>query len=112
MLNIGDKIVELRKCKNWPQSDLAKAANTFRDIIGKYEWNENSPSIEMALKIAKAIDIPVDYLIGGSKHTHYDNDTIKRVEELQVLGNGTKSVIFNLIDAYIRDAKARIAYTH
>lgn len=112
MLNIGDRITELRKAKNWSQTDLAKAIEASRDIIGKYERNENSPSIEMALKIAKIFDVPVDYLLGEGKHAHYDNDTIKRIEEIQVLDSSTRSVLFNLIDTYIRDAKARKAYAH
>lgn len=66
----------------------------------------------MALKIAKVFDVPVDYLLGEGKHAHYDNDTIKRIEEIQVLDSSTRSVLFNLIDTYIRDAKARKAYTH
>jgi transcriptional regulator with XRE-family HTH domain len=112
MLNIGDKITELRKAKSWSQSDLAKAIEASRDIIGKYERNENSPSVEMALKIAKIFDVPVDYLLGEGKHAHYDNDTIKRIEEIQVLDSGTRSVLYNLIGTYIRDAKARKAYAH
>ena len=44
------------------------------------------------------------------KHTAYDNDTVKRIEEIQVLDSNTKSILFNLIDTYIRDAKARKAY--
>lgn len=110
MLNIGDKIIELRKRNNWSQSELAKAIEASRDIIGKYERNENSPSIEMAFKIAKVFDVPVDYLLGEGKYANYDNDTIKRIEEIQVLEGSTKSILFNLIDTYIRDAKARIAY--
>jgi hypothetical protein len=38
------------------------------------------------------------------------NDTVKRIEEIQALDGNTKSVLFNLIDTYIRDAKARVAY--
>lgn len=110
MLNIGDKIIELRKRKNWSQRELAKAIEASRDIIGKYERNENSPSIEMAFKIAKVFDVPVDYLLGEGKHSTYDNNTVKRIEEIQVLDGNTKSVLFNLIDTYIRDAKARVAY--
>jgi len=110
MVNIGDKISELRKRKNWSQTDLAKAIEASRDIIGKYERNENSPSIEMALKIAKVFDVPVDYLLGEGKHAAYDKDTIKRLEEIEALDNGTKTVIFNVIDTYLRDFKARRAY--
>ena len=111
MLDIGSKITELRKLKAWSQSDLAKAIEASRDIIGKYERNENSPSIEMALKIAKVFDVPVDYLLGEGKHAAYDKDTVKRLEDIEVLDKDTKAVLFNIIDTYLRDAKARKAYT-
>lgn len=112
MLNIGDKITELRKKKGWSQSDLAKAIEASRDIIGKYERNENSPSIEMALKIAKAFDVPVDYLLGEGTHAQYDKETVKRIEAIEDLDPNTKTVVFNVIDTYLRDALARKAYAH
>jgi hypothetical protein len=55
-------------------------------------------------------DVPVDYLLGEGKHATYDNETIKRIEEIHTLDGGTKSILFNLIDTYRRDAKARRAY--
>ena len=112
MLNIGDKITELRKKKSWSQSDLAKAIDASRDIIGKYERNENLPSIEMALKIAKAFDVPVDYLLGEGTHAQYDKETVKRIEAIEDLDSNTKTVVFNVIDTYLRDALARKAYAH
>lgn len=110
MLDIGNKIIELRKAKDWSQAELAKAVEASRDIIGKYERNENSPSVEMALKIAKVFDVPVDYLLREGKHASYDRDTVKRLEDIQTLDGSTKSVLFNIIDTYLRDAKARKAY--
>jgi transcriptional regulator with XRE-family HTH domain len=112
MLDIGSKITEFRKRKNWSQADLAKAVEASRDIIGKYERNENSPSVEMALKIARVFDVPVDYLLGEGKHAAYDKETIKRLEDIETLDNPTKSVLFNIIDTFLRDAKARKAYAH
>jgi hypothetical protein len=53
--------------------------------------------------------VPVDYFLGEGKHSTYDND-LKRIEEIQVLRGNTTSVLFNLIDTYIRDVKARLAY--
>ena len=77
MLNIGNKIIELRKAKGWSQAQLAEAINASRDIIGKYERNDNLPSIEMALKIAHIFDVSVDYLLGEGKHASFDKDTLK-----------------------------------
>lgn len=110
MVNIGEKITELRRRKNWSQADLAKAIEASRDIIGKYERNENSPSIEMAVKIARAFDVPLDYLLGEGKHAAYDKETVKRLEDIETLDLGTKSVLFNVIDTFLRDYKARRAY--
>lgn len=101
MLNIGDKIAELRKRKNWSQADLAKAVEASRDIIGKYERNENLPSLEMALRIAKAFDVSVDFLIGQGVHAAYDKETMKRMEQVQKLSEKDKEHVYALLDAFL-----------
>ena len=47
---------------------------------------------------------------GEGKHASYDNETVKRLEDIQTLDGSTKSVLFNIIDTFLRDAKARKAY--
>ena len=75
----------------------SQTCSSSRDIIGKYERNENSPSIEMALKIAKAFDVPVDYLLGEGKHACIllKGNRNKRIEEIEAMDDKTKSVLFN-----------------
>ena len=46
------------------------------------------------------------------KHAAYDNETVKRLEDIETLDGSTKSVLFNIIDTFLRDAKARKAYAH
>lgn len=111
MLNIGSKITELRKQNKWSQSDLAKAVNASRDIIGKYERNENAPSIEMAQKIADVFGVTVDYLLGKSAIAKYNQNDIKRLEGIEKLDPDTKSKLYFVIDTFLRDAKARQAYS-
>jgi DNA-binding XRE family transcriptional regulator len=111
MLNIGSKITELRKAKKWSQNDLAQAVGASRDIIGKCERNDNLPSIEMALKLAKVFDVSVDYLLGEGQHASYDKETIKRLQDIENLDNDTKKTIFQVIDTFLRDSKARMAYS-
>nr|WP_260607625.1 hypothetical protein [Chitinophaga polysaccharea] len=64
----------------------------------------------MAAKIARAFDVTVDYLIGEGKHASYDKETIKRIEEIEAIDPNTKTILFNIIDTYLRDYKARKAY--
>jgi DNA-binding XRE family transcriptional regulator len=65
-MNIGDKITTLRKQKDMSQIDLGKAVGVSREIIGRYERNEVLPSIEVAAKIANALEVSLDYLAGNT----------------------------------------------
>jgi len=110
MLNIGSKITLLRKEKGWSQGDLAEQIVASREIIGKYERNENSPSLEMALKMAKAFDVTVDFLLGEGEYSSYDKDTVERLKDIQKMDSNTKSVLFNVIDTYIQNFKTKQAF--
>jgi len=111
MLNIGSKISFLRKGKGWSQGDLAEQISASREIIGKYERNENSPSLEMALKMAKAFGVTVDFLLGEGEFSSYDQDTIERINSIRKMDTHTKSVLFNVIDTYIQNFKTKQALT-
>jgi len=111
MLNIWSKITELRKQNKWSQADLAKAVNASRDIIGKYERNENAPSIEMAQKIADVFGVTVDYLLGISAFVKFNQNDIKRLEDIEKLDSDTKSKLYFVIDTFLMDAKVRQAYS-
>jgi transcriptional regulator with XRE-family HTH domain len=109
-LNIGSKISHLRKEKSWSQGDLAQKIEASREIIGKYERNENLPSIEMTLKMAKAFGVTVDYLLGEGEYSSYDKDTVDRLKSIQKMDANTKSVLFNVIDTYIQNFKTKQAF--
>jgi len=109
-LNIGSKISTLRKEKKWSQGDLAGQIEASREIIGKYERNENLPSIEMTLKMAKAFGVTVDFLLGEGEYAAYDKDTIDRLKNIQKMDTDTKGVLFNVIDTYIQNFKTKQAF--
>ena len=110
-LNIGERITALRKQKGWSQTDLAKTIEASRDMIGKYERNDNLPSIEVAFKLADIFGISVDYLLGKGQHASYDKETIKRLEDIENLDPETRKTLFQVIDTFLRDSKARVAYS-
>lgn len=111
MLNIGNKITELRKAKGWSQAELAEAVEASRDIIGKYERNDNLPSIEMAIKLAQVFDVSLDFLMGIGKHASFDKRMLRRFEDIENLDNSTRNTLYTIIDIFLRDAKARKAYS-
>ena len=84
--------------------------DTSYTVIGKYERNDNLPSIEVAFKLADVFDVSVDYLLGKGQHASYDNDTIRRLQDIENLDSDTKKTLFSIIDTFLRDSKARAAY--
>lgn len=110
MLNIGERITQLRKQKNISQAELADRANVSRTIIGNYERNTNTPSIEVLLKIAKVFDVSVDFLIGEGELSSFDKELLKRIEDIEKLDPDTKQHLFFLIDNVIQNFKTKKAF--
>jgi transcriptional regulator with XRE-family HTH domain len=109
-MNTGKIIADLRDAKGWSQTDLADKSGVSRVMIGKYEREEAVPSIDAAKKIADALEVSLDYLVGEGINSKLDKKTLKRLEELELLEEDKKHTLFDLIDTYIRDFKARKAY--
>lgn len=111
MVSIGERIVQLRKAKNWSQDELAKEVQSSRVMIGKYERGDNLPSIEVIVKLAKAFDVSVDFLLGEGLNATYDKEMVKRLDELESLPADEKQRIFHYMDLIIRDYKTKKTYT-
>lgn len=110
MVDISNKMILLRKQKGLSQTDLAKVVGCSREIISKYEKDNVMPSIEMAKKIADALEVSLDYLVGEGQNATFDKKTMQRLHEMEVLSDKDKEKIFDFIDMVLRDAKARKAY--
>lgn len=111
MLDIGSKIIELRKSKKMTQDALANAVGTSRIMIGNYERNENMPSIEIIVKIAKLFDVSVDFMVGESSRISYDKEMLVRLENMEQLPEDKKQNIFEYIDLVIRDHRTKQAHS-
>lgn len=111
-MNLGDKIIALRKQKSISQTDLAKAVNVSREIIGRYERGDALPSIEVAAKIADVLEVSLDYLAGNSKQAAVDKKTMKLIHDIEDLEPSIKDKLIFLANAVIRDAKTGKAYAH
>lgn len=111
-MTLGQHIVTLRKTRGFSQSELGKKVGTSGDIIGRYERDEVKPSIEVSIKIADALEVSIDFLVGKTDF-ELDNDTLKRIQDVSTLPADEKKQVFMVIDALIRDFKTRKAYaTH
>lgn len=95
----------VRAEKGLKREDLAKMIGTSAAIIGRYERNERTPSIEVAKKIAQALDVSLDYLTGDSSVLVQDKKMVYRLEELQKVNPADKDRILYILDVMIKDAQ-------
>jgi transcriptional regulator with XRE-family HTH domain len=111
MINIGERITQLRKAKNWSQDELAKAIEASRVMIGKYERGDNMPSIDVIARLAKTFGVSADFLLGEGINASYDKEMVKRLDDMEHLPAQEKQRIFHYMDLIIRDYKTQQAYS-
>lgn len=64
MINLGNKLKELRTAENLTQTALAEKLNISRVNYTRYETNASRPDFETLIAIADFYDISLDELFG------------------------------------------------
>jgi len=108
-MTFGENIVVARKKKGLSQEELAKKAGTIAVTVGRYERGEIKPSIDMAAKIAEILDVSLDYLVGTTDGIP-EKSMVKKINDIQKLPEEDKACVLKMIDAFLRDNKAKQAY--
>ncbi|SEL95904.1 DNA-binding protein [Parapedobacter koreensis] len=53
------------------------------------------------------LGVTLDYLVKDGEYEHIDNETLKRLKEVQGLDSDTRAHVFATIDAFIKAAKLK-----
>lgn len=109
IMSLSDNMLLIRKKKGLSQADLGKMIGTSGDVIGRYERGDISPSVEVVSKIADALEVSVDYLLGKT-NMEMDKQALKRLEDISNLPDESKRFVLNLIDMALRDFKVKKAH--
>lgn len=104
-MNIGNKISTLRKEKGLSRDAIGKMVGTSGAVIGRYEREEITPSIEVAAKIANALDVSLDYLTGGTSIVVKDKKMLYRLELLQKVSKKERDTILHVMDSLLQTAQ-------
>jgi transcriptional regulator with XRE-family HTH domain len=111
MASIGSRIAQIRKEHKFSQASLAEHVGVSKEAIGKYERNESLPSVETAKKMAEVLDVSLDYLVSENARLSIDSSLLKRLNAIEELTTQDKGHLLAIVDAFIRDAKTRLAYS-
>ena len=108
-MDLGKKILDLRKEKRMSRERLGEIIGTSGAIIGRYERNERTPSVDIARKIANALGVSLDYLVGNTEFL-LDKDIVKKIQDIQKLPKDDKNHLFYLLDCVLQNVKAKQAF--
>lgn len=108
-MDFGKKLLELRKEKGLNREALAKMIGTSGAIIGKYERNERTPSVEIAKNIAQALDVSLDFMVGNTDLI-LDPAIIQKIQEIQLLPDVDRDHLLYLMDNILQNVKAKKAF--
>lgn len=78
-----EKIKELAKQRGWSLQKVAEEAGIGINSI--YRWNKKVPSTKSLTKVAKVLNVSVDYLLGKDEHKdHYYDLTDKEKNDIGI----------------------------
>ncbi len=85
IINTGERIRALRQQRNLNQEQLAELANLNRVTIAKYESGRVEPGAQALARIADAMDVTVDEILGRkeSETKQEDSDVLALREQLR-----------------------------
>lgn len=97
MENFNTRFERLLIEKGKNKADIADAVGISRTGMSSWKDNDRIPRADVAIKIAKILDIPVDYLVLGEDIELKPGNGELPVR-LQELSQGQQSVVNSLVD--------------
>ncbi len=105
-MSFQERLVETRKKRGLSQEELASMIGTQGPAIGRYERGIAKPTIEVATKLSKCLEVSLDYLVGNNS-IELDNQMIKRIEQINLMDEEDKKMIYTFLDSFIDKARIK-----
>jgi len=75
VMNIADRIQNLRKAKGISQEELADKVGVSRQAVSKWESEQSIPDIDKVIIMSDYFDVTTDYLLRGIENEKQVNET-------------------------------------
>lgn len=107
---LGERIARLRKEKGHTQIDIANEIGISQVLISDYERNKIRPHYEMIIRLAMALGITTDCLLGLKEDkTSVNKPNLKlqqRIKKIEDLPPAQQKVLLKTIDTFLKGAQA------
>lgn len=106
LMSFGDNLKKIRSDKDISQGDLAKLIDVHASHVSRYERNLTSPTIDVARKIADALEVSTDALIYGSNEQIVtnkinDDELLQLFHKIQYLNQEDINSIKTMLKAFV-----------
>lgn len=117
LIEIGNRLKELRESKKMTQKDLAEILNVTPQAISKWERNKSYPDLDTLVKLSTYFQVSTDSILGNAKRSFFDSLFSKKrgrnymEKEMSNLTNQSTEnqpekviIIFSITASFISDA--------
>jgi transcriptional regulator with XRE-family HTH domain len=107
----GRRLARIRKAKGYTQVELAAKLGTIQVMVSDYERDKLRPYHEMIVKLAKALEITTDELLGVTPFK--DNGAklslklLRRMHKIDALPPAKQKVLLQNIDMFLKGVESQ-----
>lgn len=106
---LGQRIARLRKERGFSQVELAEKIGLVQVLISDYENDKIRPHFEMIIRLALALEVSADELLGmkktASNEPKPDMKLIRRLKKIESLPLGQRKAILKTIDTFLKGSE-------
>ncbi len=100
------KLKQLRNSKGWSQGQLANQIGIEANRVSKYERGVLWPTLELMVRIAKAFNVSVDYLVRDDRdiaiNKIQNQQLLQQLEQLDDLPKQYQETLVSVLEAFIK----------
>lgn len=105
-MKLSEKIVQLRKEKDWSQEELGKEIGISPKHISRYENEKTDPSLQVIKKLSEVFNVSTDYLMfdEAPRETRFhifDPAFVKFLENAEALPDEDKRTVRGVLNAVL-----------
>jgi transcriptional regulator with XRE-family HTH domain len=105
-MSFGQNLAKFRKEKGLTQEDLVKLSGVAISQVRRYETNKSSPTLDVIVKLAKALGVSIDEMVfdkatGVAGNKIVDRELLEQFEAISSMSQDEKYVVKKILEGVI-----------
>jgi transcriptional regulator with XRE-family HTH domain len=109
-LALGRRIAALRRERGYTQTELADQVGAIQVVVSNYERGKLRPHPDMIVRLAKALRVSADELLGirppSQNGAAVSRRVLRRLQAIDGLPKRDQDALFRTIDAFLQARRA------